>query len=502
MGIPENRLFCRLDGLTVAVREQQRRIALIELGLLDAETVPVFEEATQTAAHSLNAPICLLGLIDQQRHWFKSTIGLSRLGLMNDLALTRQLPREESFCVHVVDSQQILAIDDTLNHPTFANMLLSHQYGIRAYLGAPLLTASGNCVGALCVMDLKPRSFTEKDAEFLMLIARLSMSEYERLHLIKLQAKEALSIDVPAPLDSPTNPVKFELLAQLTQELRTPLTSVMGMASVLNREIYGPLTSKQKEYLDIIHHSGQYLLSLVKEILELSQLDASSNALNLASINIEMLCQQAISTLEQAASRREQQIRLSVEPGDRLWTLDKEKIRQMLYHLIFSVIQSSNTGSIIRLHVSHKNGGLRLSVWALHPCLGDGLLYDSFREAAPGHAAQIALSNSVSFESETYSNGHRLESSSMPLAVASQFPVGVDEPQLRLGSGGTITPQAEQLRNVELDTALEILDADTMRKNLGLLLSRQLAEMHGGQILIQGVAEAGYRYVITLPRLS
>lgn len=84
MGIPENRLFCRLDGLTVAAREQQRRIALIELGLLDAETVPVFEEATQTAAHSLNAPICLLGLIDQQRHWFKSTVGLSRMGLMNE----------------------------------------------------------------------------------------------------------------------------------------------------------------------------------------------------------------------------------------------------------------------------------------------------------------------------------------------------------------------------------------------------------------------------------
>jgi signal transduction histidine kinase len=464
MGIPENRLFCRLDGLTTAAREQQRMLVLTELGLLDSEHVPIFEEATQTAAHSLDAPICLIGLIDQSRQWFKSAVGLSRLGLMNDLAMTRQLPREEAFCVHVVDSQQVLAIDDTLDHPAFANSLLCQQYGIRAYLGAPLVSVSGDCIGTLCIMDSQPRSFTQRDAEFLMLTARLSMSEYERLHLIKSQAT-GTPIPVVQSQSAPANPVKFELLAQLTQELRTPLTSVMGMASVLNREIYGPLTSKQKEYLDIIHHSGQYLLSLVKEILELSQLDDSTRALNLASIDIEMLCQQAISTLEQAANRREQQIRLSVEPGNRIWLLDKEKIRQMLYHLIFSVIQSSNAGSIVRLHVSHKSSGLRLTVWASHPCLGDSV---GFNEVLTPQTSSIPT-----FEYEPSTNG-------------------------RTG----LMPAIASLKLTDLDESAEIPDADAVRKNLGLLLSRQLAEMHGGQILIQGAAEPGYRYVITLPRLT
>ncbi|BAS58709.1 MULTISPECIES: GAF domain-containing sensor histidine kinase [Leptolyngbya] len=468
MGIPDNRLFCRLDGLTTAAREQQRMLVLTELGLLDSESVPIFEETTQTAAHSLDAPICLIGLMDQSRQWFKSAQGLSRLGLMNDLAMTRQLPREEAFCVHVVDSQQVLAIDDTLEHPVFANSLLCQQYGIRAYLGAPLITVSGDCIGTLCIMDSRPRNFTERDAEFLMLAARLSMSEYERLHLIKSQA---IGTPMPVVHSQPVsaNPVKFELLAQLTQELRTPLTSVMGMASVLNREIYGPLTSKQKEYLDIIHHSGQYLLSLVKEILELSQLDDSSRALNLASIDIEMLCQQAISTLEQAASRREQQIRLSVEPGNRIWLLDKEKIRQMLYHLMFSVIQASNAGSIVRLHVSHKSSGLRLSVWASHPCLGDGIGYN---EMLTPQTSPIST-----FEYEHSTNGNR----------TGLIPVAMPMSSVRLA---------------DLDEVAEIPDADAVRKNLGLLLSRQLAEMHGGQILIQGVAEPGYRYVITLPRLT
>jgi hypothetical protein len=486
MGIPESRLFCRLDGLTAAAREQQRVSVLTDLGLLETESVPIFEEATQTAAHFFNAPICLLTLIDQKRQWFKSAVGLSRLGLMNDLALSREMPREESICVNVVDSCQLLAIDDTLNHPAFAHSLLA-QYGIRAYLGAPLITTSGECIGTLAILDLLPRDFTEKEAEFLMMTARLSMSEYERLHLMKTQTNGVSSRPAhQSRLDktTPANSVKFELLTQLTQELRTPLTSVMGMASVLNREIYGPLTSKQKEYLNIIHHSGQYLLSLVKEILELSQLDDSSKALNLFPVDIEMLCQQAIATLEQAAHRREQQIRLSVEPGSRIWLLDKEKIRQMLYHLIFSVIQASNAGSIIRLHVSHKSSGLRLTVWASHPCLGDGLGY------ADMYALQATPSLiGLEYEGHTSGNGHA-DSHAGGNGNGSKYPTG------------TVSSLIPVTTVVDTDSGLDIPGAEALRKNLGLLLSRQLAELHGGQILIQGVSEPGYRYVITLPKLN
>ncbi len=465
MGIPESRLFCRLDGLTVAMREHQRLSRLTELGLLETDSVPIFEEATQTAAHFLESPICILSLMDQDRQWVKSAVGLSRLGLMNGLAISREMPRDESFCVHVIDSHQVLTIEDTLSHRAFSNSTLTQQYGIRAYMGAPLLTSSGECIGSLAVMDLMPRLFTAKDIEFLALTARLAMSEYERTHLAKIHGKQALTIALQPPTPA-TKPVKCELLAQLTQELRTPLTSVMGMASVLNREIYGPLIPKQKEYLDIIHQSGQYLLSLVKEILELSQMDDSARSLNLSSVEIAMLCQQAMSSLEQAAHRREQTMRLSVEPGNRLWMLDKHKIRQMLYHLMFSVIQVSNAGSLIRLHVSHKGGGLRLTVWSSHPCFGDGMGYSEIYTPT-GSAALMNL------DCDGYTNSNSLS--------------GYDQ----------MTPAI-----AEYEVMPATIEADVPRQDLGLLLSHQLAEMHGGQILIQGGSEPGYRYVVTLPRLS
>ncbi|MBD2077631.1 GAF domain-containing sensor histidine kinase [Phormidium sp. FACHB-592] len=488
---PDNRLFCRLDGETVSTREQRRALAIAALNLLETVTLPVFDEATQTAVHSLNTPICILSLMDQQQQHFKASVGLSRLGLMNDLATSRQFPRSESFCAHVVDSHQVLAIDDTFTHPAFAHSLLTQQYGVRAYLGVPLITSGGVCIGTLAVMDLRPHSFTNQEVEFLVLTARWSISEFERQQAvsraaivsavaksdIRKQAAKTTITTTTAASPSIASQLKAELLSQLTQELCTPLTSVMGMASVLTSEIYGPLTSKQKEYLGIIHHSGQYLLSLVNEILELSN-SRDSNQLQLASVDIEMLCQQAINTLEQAARRREQQIRLSVEPGRRIWMLDKDKVRQMLYHLIFSVIQASSTSSNIRIHVSYRSGNLTISVWVSHPWLGEGLPYSEVNGASL--PLPLSITSSTTVESPEIHRASRLVEKDAAISEVSIMKTA--EPVTRLH-----------------DAQEEALVANPHR-NLGLLLSRQIAEMHNGQITIQSSPESGYRYVISLPQ--
>lgn len=146
---PENKFLPLKDGWeSPETREQQRLKALSELGLRQPETIPVFEEATQTAAHFLEAPISILGFVDQERHWFKSAVGLSRLGLMNQLAQNRQLLRWESFCTQVVEGAQAVVINDTrhLANTELAASRLVQDYGIRAYLGAPLIDAYGNCL--------------------------------------------------------------------------------------------------------------------------------------------------------------------------------------------------------------------------------------------------------------------------------------------------------------------------------------------------------------------
>ena len=460
---PENGLSGRLEHM--ADSEQARLQTLRALGLLETESVPVFEEATQTAAHFLEASICVLGVLDRHRLWYKSAVGLSRLGLMNSLASTRQIDRTESFCAQVVETQQVLAIADAATHPTFATTALVQRYGVRAYLGVPMVTSDGVCVGTLAVMELEPRSFTRKEIDFLQLMARWSMSEFERDRLIRRAPQPALTTE-SAPIS-----IKASLISQMTQELCTPLTSILGMGSVLSQGIYGSLTDKQQEYIGIIHNSGQYLLSLVNEIVDLGALDDSDRALNLMPVDIEMLCQQAIGTLAQPAQRREQQLKLTIEPGQRIWLLDKGKVRQLIYHLVFGILQTSNAGGTIRIHVSRKQADLTLAVWISHPWLGDGLPTDY----SP-RSMSLALAGTQ---------------------TSTEFSAGFSAPAWNVDD----LPEEYLTYSESYKTAEEPKQPDVSRQGLGLLLSSHLAELHGGNITIKGSSEEGYRYVVRLPHL-
>jgi signal transduction histidine kinase len=268
----------------------------------------------------------------------------------------------------------------------------------------------------------------------------------------------------------------MKLLGQLTQELRTPLTSVIGMASVLRREVYGPLTGKQREYLEIIHNSGQSLISLVDEIVNLGVLSEQDSHLQISSVDIEMLCQQVINSLVDLARQQQQELRLSVEPGNRIWSLDKDKVRQALYYLIINVIEIAEAGGEVRVHVSRRNQALNIAVWLSHPWLGDGLHQVEFYSQSVTKA--LALSRSTQAE-----NNHLVMS------------------EVLLGN--------QVLTSAALTSAMNINNGENIngkekvsRDVLGLLLSCHLVELHGGQVIVQGTPESGYRYILKLPRIE
>lgn len=529
---PGNRLVGRLVKSVSAMvdREKQRLKALSDLGLLEAQTIPVFEEATQTAAELLDAPICILGFVDRHCHLFKSAVGLSRLGLMNKIAQERQLPRAESFCNIVVESYQVLAINDTLLSPDYARKMLVQQYGIRAYLGVPLIDAQGNCLGTISIMEQSPRTFTPKDIQSLEIIARWSMSEFERQWLSDRNSgletlkkypgnssqplydqtitKSILDkVKADRPQDSLATPaqqfcpgdfvtetlnVKLELLEQLIQELRTPLTSILGMATVLSREIYGPLMSKQKEYLEIIQKSGRYLLSLVNEISELGEITSKIEDLDLATIDIEMLCQQVTHSLEEGAKRKEQQIRLSIERDrPRTWVIDKEKVRQLLYHLLFSVIQSTSTGSNIRVHVFSSTDSRKIAVSVSHPWLGDGLtdIEPLFTKLPALNKSQLLQGEEAEVNSGQ-SNTDLLPPSEAEVAVPNDAYSSIDNDN-----------------SVEAEVVIAQSNRQVFKQlyslgDLRLSLSCYLAQLHGGEISIELIPDSGYRYLLSLPNLE
>ena len=494
---PKNQLFCRLDGLTPSVRTEQRIATLNELGLLVSEAVPVFEETTQKASTFSGAPIAILGLVVESEIWFKSAVGLSTIGLTNQLAAQRKIPLKESFSTYVIDSQQPLVIENTLSNSVFANSILTQHCGIKTYLGVPLISSTGVCIGTLEVMDWTERKFDNRDIDHLTLLARWCLGEFERSQIMRTQPDQLSKLNQPkwqqvsnllppnggsdvqkkitesglaANLDrGSTNPIKIKLLSQLTQELKTPLTSVIGMASVLHREVYGPLTVKQREYLEIIHNSGQSLITLVDEIVGLGVLNDHGSEINLADVDIEMLCQQVINSLTDLAKQHQQTLSLSIEPGNRIWSLDKEKIRQAIYHLTVSIMEMSEAGGEVKIHVSKRNQFLNIAFSIFHPWLGDDFGGTKLHTKALTKALKL---NQVE-NSDRHLSMSVMTSNSYQVLTSSALMLVIDE-------------QSVGDRNTN----------KIPRDLLGLLFCCHLTELHQGKVIVQGSPNSSYRYLL------
>lgn len=130
--------------------ETARLAALRSFEVLDTPAEPAFDRLTALAADLFEAPMAMVSLIDERRQWFKSRFGV-------DACST---PREEAFCDHTLrlDPGQVLVVEDAARHPVFRSYpSVAGAMGVRFYAGAVLTTAEGATIGALCVLDTKPR---------------------------------------------------------------------------------------------------------------------------------------------------------------------------------------------------------------------------------------------------------------------------------------------------------------------------------------------------------
>jgi GAF domain-containing protein len=146
--------------------ETARLAALHDLAVLDTAPDEIFNDLAQIAAITLNTPIALISLVDVERQWFKAVRGLSVL----------ELPRETSFCGHVVADSRLLVVEDATSDVRFAdNPLVTGEPRIRFYAGAPLVDRDGHCMGALCVIDSSPRKMSPEQEAALTLLAKQVM---------------------------------------------------------------------------------------------------------------------------------------------------------------------------------------------------------------------------------------------------------------------------------------------------------------------------------------
>ena len=155
-----------------AVKDGERLDALHATGLLDSDISPSFDRLARLAAHVLNAPVALVSLVDADRQFFKSC-----LGLPEPWASRRGSPLTHSFCQHAVASREPLLVTDAREHPVLRDNPAIRDMGVIAYAGIPLIDAGGHAVGTLCVIDSQPRHWTTHQINLLSDIAASVVTE-------------------------------------------------------------------------------------------------------------------------------------------------------------------------------------------------------------------------------------------------------------------------------------------------------------------------------------
>lgn len=166
------------------IKDDASRIAALQkYAILDTEPEQAFDDLALLASFVCNAPIALISLVDDDRQWFKSKVGVS----------ISETPREIAFCNIAIRQPGVFVVPDTLNDERFRNNpLVTSEPNVRFYAGAPLINEEGHALGTICVLDRTPREFSTSQEAALKALSRLVLAQMElRRNLILL--KEALN---------------------------------------------------------------------------------------------------------------------------------------------------------------------------------------------------------------------------------------------------------------------------------------------------------------------
>ena len=177
--------------LETSAQELARLQALKEYSILDTPSEQVYDDITTLAAFICDVPIALISLVDADRQWFKSKVGLE----------VSETARDLSFCAHAILDDGIMVVRDALYDERFANNdLVTCAPNIRFYAGVPLITSDGYPLGTLCVIDHQPRDLSPTQTKTLEALARQVVMQFELQRVSAQLAKALKKVDVMAGL--------------------------------------------------------------------------------------------------------------------------------------------------------------------------------------------------------------------------------------------------------------------------------------------------------------
>ena len=233
----------------------------------------------------------------------------------------------------------------------FPNDALLTEMSAESYAGVPLWDSNHEPIGLVAVISNKPLVSPEVVKSVLQIISERVAYELERLRTEKelIKAKESAE---------EANHVKSQFLANMSHDLRTPLNAIMGFASMMEGKIFGPMGDAHYEsYATDIHNSGNLLISLIDDILDLSKIEAGKYTLNETPLDVAEIIQSSVKMVSKSVEAGELQLVTVIEPNLPKLIGDERAITQVLNNLLSNSIKFTPAKGNITVSVNMRESG-------------------------------------------------------------------------------------------------------------------------------------------------
>lgn len=247
-----------MQKASIHKQESERIKSLKSYLVLDTETEEEIDNLTQLASEICETPIVLVSLIDEERQWFKSKVGLD----------VNETSRDLAFCAHAINETNDLFIieDARTDNRFFDNPLVTSFPHVIFYAGVILKSDEDLPLGTLCVIDNSPRKLSDKQIRSLKTISKqiMNLLNYKK----SIRKREELSVQL---LQKNSELERFASIA--AHDLQSPLANIIGTANIFSKIYASQIDIEGRHIIDLIEQSAQRLKSLIDGLLQFSKID-------------------------------------------------------------------------------------------------------------------------------------------------------------------------------------------------------------------------------------
>jgi two-component system, NtrC family, sensor kinase len=249
---------------------------------------------------------------------------------------------------------QVADVLDELTYDVARIRTVFERLGYRSLVAVPLLVEQ-RILGVLVVWRTEPGSFAPELVNLLQTFATQSVLAILNARLFRELEEKGGELEAASRH-------KSEFLADMSHELRTPLNAIIGFSEVLAEGMFGDINAKQTEYLGDIMESGQHLLSLINDILDLSKIEAGRMELEPADVDLPSAIENALILVRERASRRGITLGRTIDEGLGMIRADERKVKQVLLNLLSNALKFTPEGGRIDVRAGMSDDVAEISV--------------------------------------------------------------------------------------------------------------------------------------------